>query len=77
MRPQIVKIFPYVLCFIASTNVFGASLQTINEPPPPTSQRTPGPELPIDENIYILVALAIILGVYVAYKRHKAIQKAQ
>lgn len=78
MRPQIVKIYTYVLCLCASTTLFGASLQAVNEPPQPTSQRTPGgPELPIDENIYILVAAAIILGIYVAYRRHKATQKAQ
>ena len=76
MRPQIVKIFAYVLCALTSTTLFGASLQTLNEPPEPTQNRTP-PELPIDENIFILVAVAIILGVYVAYRRHKATQKAQ
>ncbi len=76
MRPQIVKIFVYLLCALASTTFFGAPLQVANEPPPPGSQRTPGPELPIDENVFILVGVAIIFGVYVAYKRHKATQKA-
>ncbi len=77
MRPQIVKIYTYVFCLCASTTLFGAPLQAVNEPPEPTSERTPGPELPIDDNIYILVAVAIILGIYVAYRRHKATQKAQ
>ena len=76
MRPQIVKIFTYVLCALASTTLFGAPVQAVNEPPPPTLNRTP-PELPIDTNIYILFAVAIVLGVYVAYRRHKATQKAQ
>jgi len=76
MRPQIVKIYTYVFCLCASTTLFGAPLQAVNEPPPPNQQRTGGPELPIDENIYILVAIAIILGVIVAYRRHKATQKA-
>ncbi|MAZ71691.1 MAG: hypothetical protein CMC70_00955 [Flavobacteriaceae bacterium] len=77
MRPQIVKIFTYVLCALASTTVFGTPLQVVNEPPPPNPQRTIGPELPIDENIYMLVAVALIFGIIVAYRRHKATQKAQ
>jgi hypothetical protein len=76
MRPQIVNIYAFVLCLCAGTTLFGAPVQVVNEPPPPGTQRTPGPELPLDENIYILVAIAIAFGVYVAYKRHKASQKA-
>ncbi len=76
MRPQIVKIYTYVLCLCAGTTLFGAPQQAANRPPQPTSNRTP-PELAIDANIYILIALAIILGVYVAYRRHKATQKVQ
>ncbi len=75
MRPQIVKIYTFVLCLCASTTLFGAPLQAVNEPPQPTLNRTP-PELPIDANSYILFVIAIILGVYVAYRRHKATQKA-
>ena len=74
MRPQIVKIFAYLLCALASTTLFGAPLQVVNEPPPPSQQRTP--QLPIDTNIYILLVAGIILGVYIAYRKHKATQKA-
>ena len=77
MRPQIVKIYTFVLCLCASTTLFGSPLQAVNEPPQPTSQRTPGPELPIDDNIYILVGIALVIGVYVAHRRHIATQKAQ
>ena len=77
MRPQIVKIYTYVLCLCASTSLFAAPQQGSNELPPPTQERTPGPEFPIDSDIYILVAIAIIFGIYVAYKRHVASREAQ
>ena len=71
MRPQIVKIFTFLLSLSASMSLLAAPVQTKGGPPEPTMQRK-GPELPIDENLYILVALAVLLGVYIAYKRHKA-----
>ncbi|QIE59862.1 hypothetical protein G5B37_09870 [Rasiella rasia] len=77
MRPQIVKIYTCVLCLFASTTLFAAPQQVATEPPPPTLERTPGPELPIDSSIFILVAVAIIFGVYVAYRRHLATNAAQ
>lgn len=70
MRPQIVKIFTCVLCLCASTSLFAAPQQGTSEPPPPTMERTV--ELPIDSNIYFLVAVALIFGIYVAYRRHVA-----
>ena len=77
MRPQIVKIYTYVLCLMASTVMFGAQQQSANEPPPPTLERTTGPELPIDTNLYILVIAALALGIYVAYRKHKANRVSQ
>ena len=71
MRPQIVKIFAFLLCLFASIPLSAAPVQAKGGPPEPTLQRTPGPELPIDTNLFVLVAIALILGVYVAYKRHK------
>ena len=72
MRPQIVNILVSLLCFCASTPLFAAIQKGSKQPPEPTSQRTPGPELPIDSNLYLLIAAALILGIYIAYKRHKA-----
>jgi hypothetical protein len=43
-------------------------------PPPPAPAPIPPPSLPIDDNIYILFALALILGIYLIYK-HKLNQK--
>jgi len=42
-------------------------------PPPPTQNR--GPQLPIDDHIWILILAGIILGIYIAYKRRCAINK--
>jgi hypothetical protein len=43
-------------------------------PPPPTGPIDPRPDLPIDDNLYILFALALILGIYFIYK-HKLHKK--
>ncbi|MDX1462794.1 MAG: hypothetical protein R3359_07035 [Marinirhabdus sp.] len=72
MRPQIVKIYTTVLSLFASTFLFAATSQGPSEPPPPTMDRTTGPELPIDSNLYLLAIAALVFGVYIAYKRHKA-----
>ena len=42
-------------------------------PPSPTSQR--GPELPLDESIFVLLCAGLILGCYVTYKNMKAKRK--
>ncbi len=46
-----------------------------NQGPPAPSQNR-GPELPIDDNLWILVVVAILFGVYIIYKRSHAINKA-
>jgi hypothetical protein len=43
-------------------------------PPPPALKPKPPPKLPIDDNLYALFALALILGIYFIYK-HKLNQK--
>ena len=46
-------------------------------PPPPARGGTRGPQLPIDDNIWILLVVAILFGIYVIYKRnHSTINKA-
>ncbi len=73
MRPQIVKKIkisaPAVLFFLTSTMVFGQANAGSSGPPAPTNQR--GPELPIDDNLLILVALGLAYGCYVACKQYR------
>lgn len=46
-------------------------------PAPSRGGGTRGSQLPIDENIWILLAIAIIFGIYVVYRRNRsAINKA-
>ncbi|HSN49200.1 MAG TPA: hypothetical protein VLR29_10610 [Flavobacterium sp.] len=41
------------------------------KPPPPDYKKPPPPPgLPIDENISVLVIMAILLGFYIIYKYH-------
>lgn len=41
-------------------------------PPPPARGGTRGPNLPIDENIWILLAIGVCFGAYVLYRRKRA-----
>jgi len=73
MRPQIVKkikiLAPAVLCFLTSTMVLGQANNGSSGPPTPSQQR--GPELPIDDNLMILLIIGLLYGSYVAYKRFR------
>jgi hypothetical protein len=41
-------------------------------PPPPNGKKPPPPPgLPIDDNLFILLLVAILLGIYIIYKYHK------
>jgi len=40
-------------------------------PPPPANERRP-PQYPIDDGIFILVALGLLYGAYIVYKKHQA-----
>ena len=73
MRPQIVKILTWVLFLGTSTSMLAQRSTAGSGPPSPTSQR--GPELPIDDNIYILICIGLILGCYVIYKNMQAKNK--
>lgn len=42
-----------------------------NPPPPPVLPDTPGPGLPIDSNILILIVLALVLGSVTAIRKYK------
>ncbi|SRX52567.1 PID-CTERM protein-sorting domain-containing protein [Aequorivita sp. CIP111184] len=43
-------------------------------PPPPSQNRAPG--LPIDNDLWILLAAGILFGIYIIYKRTRVINKA-
>lgn len=46
-------------------------------PPAPERDGDPeGPQLPIDDNIWILIVAGILFGIYIIYKRNQAINKA-
>ena len=49
--------------------MLGQSLSGKSGPPPPSNNRTP--QLPIDENIVVLIVLGLILGGYVIYKNRR------
>jgi hypothetical protein len=67
MRPQIVKILTIVCFFILVTPMLGQGLTASQGPPTPTQGPTL-PELPIDDNVIILILVAIAYGVFVAYR---------
>lgn len=70
MRPQIVKrIILIVFCFFAKAMVLAQTGGSGEGPPNPGGQR--GPELPIDENLIILLVVGILYGSYIAYKRQR------
>ncbi len=69
MRPQIVKILILVLFLVNSMTMLGQSLSGSSGPPPPSNNR--GPQLPIDDNIYILIAIGLIFGIYIIYKKSR------
>ena len=41
--------------------------KTDGPPPPPYKKPPPPPKLPVDENIYVLVIVAVLLGTYIIY----------
>lgn len=73
MRPQIVKILPWVLFLGTGTNMLAQHSKAGSGPPSPSSQR--GPEFPIDDSLIILICAGLILGCYVAYKNIQAKNK--
>jgi len=58
-------------------NVLTLVIQTTSagQGPPPPSQNRP-PQLPIDDNLWILLVGGIILGAYIIYKRSRTTNKA-
>jgi hypothetical protein len=64
MKIIINKLFIIMLCLLGVSTAFAAPF-----PPPPTGKKPPPPPgLPIDENLFILVLIAILFGIYIIYK---------
>jgi hypothetical protein len=52
-----------MICLLGVSTAFAAPF-----PPPPTGKKPPPPPgLPIDENLFILVLIAILFGIYIIY----------
>ena len=69
MRPQIVKILTLLLCFVTNTTMLAQHTNAGSGPPAPNNQR--GPQLPIDDNIIVLIAIALLYGCYVIYSKKR------
>lgn len=60
------KLFIVVIYLLGVSNAFAAP-----HPPPPTGKKPPPPPgLPIDENILILLIIAVLFGIYIIYNYH-------
>tara|TARA_R110000787_G_scaffold28923_2_gene78709 strand:+ start:8084 stop:8311 length:228 start_codon:yes stop_codon:yes gene_type:complete len=70
MRPQIVKISTLILFLVNSISLLGQTPSGSSGPPHPSNNNR-GPGLPIDDNILVLVALGLIFGMYVIYKKSR------
>lgn len=69
MRPQIVKKVVFLaFCFLTNAIALAQTSGSGEGPPNPGQGR--GPNLPIDENLIILLVVGIIYGSYIAYKRY-------
>jgi len=70
MRSQIVKILTLILFVFNSISMLGQTSNKSSGPPPPDQELTPG--FPIDDNVFILIAIGLVFGAYVTYKKQKA-----
>jgi len=73
MRSQIVKkIVAVVLYLYTSTVMFGQSGGGSEGPPPPDGRDSPeGVNLPLDDNIEILLLIGLLYGCYLVYKKYR------
>lgn len=69
MKNKTVSFRITILCLFLNAMVYSAP-----PPPPPPPAPTDGPPpplgFPIDENIMVVVVLAVIFGLYIVYKHH-------
>ncbi|HBY67626.1 MAG: hypothetical protein CMC07_07330 [Flavobacteriaceae bacterium] len=70
MRPRIVFILTIALSLYNSAFGFAQSVKDSKGPPPPNETRTPG--LAIDNDLYILLVVGLLLGVYFIVKKYRS-----
>ncbi len=64
MKIIINKFLLIIICLFGVLDVFSAP-----SPPMPTGKKPPPPPgLPIDENLYLVLIIALLYGVYIIYK---------
>jgi len=56
--------------------IFFALQVSENLPEPPSQNKPMAPQLPIDDNIWILIIVGLLFGVYILYKTSQATNKA-
>ncbi|HWS60675.1 MAG TPA: hypothetical protein VN182_07065 [Flavobacterium sp.] len=59
-----------LICLLGISNLFAKP-----HPPTPFKKPPPPPGLSIDENLYILLLIAILFGIYIIYKYTIKIEK--
>ena len=52
------------------------SPQAKGPPPPRPGYVINAPQIPIDESIWILIAVGVVFGIYMVYKRNRSTNKA-
>jgi ABC-type amino acid transport system permease subunit len=72
MRPQIVTILVVILFMFNAITAYG---QDLSSGPPAPNRTPPPPELPLDTSIFVLIALGLIYGIYISYKKFNAKHK--
>jgi hypothetical protein len=70
MRPRIVFILTIALSLYNSAFGFAQSVKDSKGPPPPNDTRTV--QLPIDDNITILLIIGTLLGIYFLIKKYRS-----
>ena len=64
MKTIVNKFFVLVIYMLGLVNIYAAP-----HPPMPTGKKVPPPGLPIDENLPVLLIIAILFGIYIVYNQ--------
>lgn len=67
-----------MVLFIYNFIMLGLQSPSGSTPPPPArpGNTVNGVQMPIDDNIWVLIAIGVIVGIYFIYTRNRAINKA-
>lgn len=69
MKALLVKFYLLIFFLFGMLSAFAGN-GAGSGPPSPTGKTPPPPGLPIDENIFLLVGIAILFGIYIIYKNN-------